>query len=437
MLVRAGWDIQAQVREEVSFTNGRIIVRGRLHTRGKRRRADCLLSYHKNHPIAVIEAKDNRQGLGDAMQQALAYSDALDVPFVFASNGDGFLLHDRTGLGDQTETVLGLNDFPSPEMLWERYCRYKGLGPTERPVVEQPNYDDGSGRSPRYYQRIAINPVEAVARGQDRILLVMATGSGVNVSEGCPDFINSDCPVFISLNSSVQGQGRVRSRPPSSSVWSPIRLDASSERIITYLNQHAQLSINALFFAAFEDGGNPYLSRAWMIDPDEPGQPVARKARKEPWNGEFYASFGSDYPGKDARRLGFLCGGGAAWYSKTLAMLSEGDRVWVYIPKTGYVGVGEVVGERCRADEYRFDTPEGPRTLQEMELTEGYPQINPTKDDDEAEYLVPVRWIHTVRREEAFNEVGLFGNQNTVCKPTTPKWSHTVNRLKQAWGIES
>ncbi|CAM3516970.1 endonuclease NucS domain-containing protein [Halomonas lysinitropha] len=214
------------------------------------------------------------------------------------------------------------------------------------------------------------------------------------------------------------------------------RLDASSERIITYLNEHAQLSINAMFFAAFEDGGNRYLSRAWMIDPDEPTQPIARKAKKEPWNGEFYVSFGSHYPWEDARRLGFICGGGAAWYSKTLAMLSEGDRVWVYIPKTGYVGVGEVIGERCRADEYRFDTPEGPRTLPEMTLTEGYPQIDPAKDDDEAEYLVPVRWIYTVSRDKAFSEVGLFGNQNTVCKPTTPKWSHTVSRLKQVWRID-
>ncbi|MBB3190435.1 EcoAI/FtnUII family type I restriction enzme subunit R [Halomonas cerina] len=178
-LERVGWDIQTQVREEVSFTNGRIIVRGRMHTRGKRRRADYVLSFQKNQPIAVIEAKDNKHGLGDGMQQALAYSDALDVPFVFSSNGDGFLFHDRTGLGRQTETVLSLDDFPSPEALWDRYCQHKGIGPTARPVVEQPFYDDGRGRTPRYYQTVAINrTVEAVARGQDRILLVMATGTG-------------------------------------------------------------------------------------------------------------------------------------------------------------------------------------------------------------------------------------------------------------------
>ncbi|WP_202114735.1 hypothetical protein [Vreelandella zhuhanensis] len=213
------------------------------------------------------------------------------------------------------------------------------------------------------------------------------------------------------------------------------RLDASSERIINYLNEHAQLSINAMFFAAFEDGGNRYLSRAWMIDPDEPAQPTSRKAKKEPWNGEFYASFGDDRPWELARQYGFIAGGGATWYSKTLAMLSEGDRVWVNIPKTGYVGVGEVIGERCRADSYLFETAQGSKTLLELASQSIYPHLYRNHDDEQAEYLVPVRWLHTVSREEAFSEVGLFGNQNTVCKPTTPKWSHTVSRLKQVWQI--
>ena len=141
-LHRAGWDIQTQVREEVSFTAGRVIVKGRLHTRGRQRRADYLLSYRSNQPIAVIEAKDASHSIGDGMQQGLAYSDALDVPFVFSSNGKGFLFHDRTGLGDQTETELSLEEFPSPEELWERYCRWKGLDGPARPVVEQPYYED-------------------------------------------------------------------------------------------------------------------------------------------------------------------------------------------------------------------------------------------------------------------------------------------------------
>jgi type I restriction enzyme R subunit len=178
-LEQSGWDMLTQVREEVSFTAGRIIVRGRLHTRGKRRRADYVLSHKKNMPIAIIEAKDNNHSLGDGMQQALAYSDALDAPFVFSSNGDGFLFHDRTGLYGKTETTLGLHEFPSPDTLWELYCQHKGIGQAARQTIAQPYYDDGSGRAPRYYQTVAINrTVEAVARGQNRILLVMATGTG-------------------------------------------------------------------------------------------------------------------------------------------------------------------------------------------------------------------------------------------------------------------
>ncbi|HET7315279.1 EcoAI/FtnUII family type I restriction enzme subunit R, partial [Salinisphaera sp.] len=178
-LERAGWNVQTQIHEEVSFTAGRIIVRGRMHARGHRRRADYVLSYQKNLPIAVVEAKDNTHALGDGMQQALSYSDALDVPFVFTSNGDGFLFHDRTGLYAQTETPLTLDEFPSPAALWQRYCQHKGIGQDAQPVIEEPYYDDGSGRTPRYYQTVAINrTVEAIARGQDRILLVMATGTG-------------------------------------------------------------------------------------------------------------------------------------------------------------------------------------------------------------------------------------------------------------------
>ncbi|GGX69049.1 endonuclease NucS domain-containing protein [Saccharospirillum salsuginis] len=214
-------------------------------------------------------------------------------------------------------------------------------------------------------------------------------------------------------------------------------LDASTERIINYLSDYAQIAINALFFAAFEDNGNQYLSRAWMIDPDENQERAVTKGKKEPWNGEFYVSFGDDRPWELARELGFIAGGGAEWYSKTLSMLSEGDRVWVNIPKTGYVGVGIVTGERERADEFQFDTLDGQLTLQQMGRTGKYPHLDPEADDDNAEYLVPVRWLNTVPKERAFGEVGLFGNQNTVCKPTTPKWRHTVERLQDQWGIES
>ena len=176
----AGWDFAAQVREEVTFTAGRIIVRGKLHSRGTRKRADYLLYFKPNLPIAVIEAKDNNHGLGDGMQQGLSYGETLDLPFVFSSNGDGFLFHDRSGHAGQVESELALDQFPSPEELWRRYCAWKGLATAaSRDAVETPYYDDGSGKAPRYYQVNAINrTIEAIARGQQRILLVMATGTG-------------------------------------------------------------------------------------------------------------------------------------------------------------------------------------------------------------------------------------------------------------------
>ncbi|MDO9169229.1 MAG: DEAD/DEAH box helicase family protein [Methylobacter sp.] len=179
-ITAAGWNLHSQIREEVSFTKGRIIVRGKLHTRGEQKRADYILYYKSNIPLAVIEAKTNSHGVGSGMQQALNYAETLGVPFVFSSNGDAFLLHDRTGMADKTEHELSLDAFPSPTELWQRYCQWKGLEtPEARHMVEMPYYDDGTGRSPRYYQAIAINnTVEAIAKGQQRILLVMATGTG-------------------------------------------------------------------------------------------------------------------------------------------------------------------------------------------------------------------------------------------------------------------
>ncbi|PLY13832.1 MAG: restriction endonuclease [Sedimenticola sp.] len=178
-VLSSGWDLHTQIREEVTFTAGRIIVRGKLHSRGKSKRADYLLYHKPNQPIAVIEAKDNSHSLGDGMQQALDYAEILDLPFVFSTNGDGFLFHDRTGLSEQVERQLSLDQFPSPEELWQRYRHWKGFAPEIEDVVEQPYYSDGSGKEPRYYQRVAINrTIETIARGQNRILLVMATGTG-------------------------------------------------------------------------------------------------------------------------------------------------------------------------------------------------------------------------------------------------------------------
>ena len=178
-LRKVGWDEITQIREEVGFTKGRIIVRGKLVSRGKAKRADYILYYKPNIPIAVIEAKDNTHAIGDGMQQALDYAETLQVPFVFSSNGDGFVFHDRTGAGVEKETTLDNDAFPSPEDLWARYRAWKGLTSEVEAIVLQDYFDDGSGKTPRYYQVNAINAaIEAIAKGRDRILLVMATGTG-------------------------------------------------------------------------------------------------------------------------------------------------------------------------------------------------------------------------------------------------------------------
>ncbi len=179
-LKKAGWDLERQVREEVSFTDGRIYVRGTSSARGSRKRADFILYYKPNIPIAVIEAKDNSHNVGDGIQQALGYATTLDIPIAFSSNGDGFVEHDRTATSSSVERNLSLDDFPSPEDLWQRYKRYKGIEtPQQEQIASFDYFYDGSGRSPRYYQQIAINrTVEAIAKDQNRILLVMATGTG-------------------------------------------------------------------------------------------------------------------------------------------------------------------------------------------------------------------------------------------------------------------
>jgi len=176
---RGGWDVQIQVREQVHLTRGRVIVRGKLVARGEAKFADYVLYWKPHLPIAVVEAKDNNHGVGDGTQQALNYSEMLDVPFAFSSNGDGFIFHDGTGHSTPVERELTLHQFPSPQDLWARYCRWKGIDAVQAPVIQQDYYSDGSGKGPRYYQVTAVNRVvEAVAKGQNRILLVMATGTG-------------------------------------------------------------------------------------------------------------------------------------------------------------------------------------------------------------------------------------------------------------------
>lgn len=214
-------------------------------------------------------------------------------------------------------------------------------------------------------------------------------------------------------------------------------LDPSTERILGYLNSR-DIAINAVFFQVFEHGDNKLLSRAWLIDPGETQVNVASttpaKAEKEPWNGEFYVSYGcaASRSWEDACRYGYISAGGGSWYSKTLKLLSPGDRVWVKIPQKGYVGVGRVLEAVQPVMDFTVQTESGERpALEVLKHAEQY-RLH-AGDPDLSEYFVRVRWLGVVPATNAINEVGLFGNQNTVCQPTTPKWRHTVERLKAAF----
>ncbi|NHN36902.1 DEAD/DEAH box helicase family protein [Pseudomaricurvus alcaniphilus] len=178
---KAGWDNMTQIRQEVKLRDGKVIVRGQIGMRKTVKSADIVL-YHKfNMPLAVIEAKANKHEIGKGMQQGLDYARLLDVPFAFASNGDGFVFHDKTAPahGGLLESEISLDSFPSPAELWQRYCAWKGYTAAQLPIITQDYHDDGSGKAPRYYQLQAINKtIEAVSNSQDRVLLVMATGTG-------------------------------------------------------------------------------------------------------------------------------------------------------------------------------------------------------------------------------------------------------------------
>lgn len=176
--MKAGWSEVEQVFREYTLRPGRVVVQGRQSRRDKRSvlRADYALFYKTGMALAVIEAKDNAHSVGAGMQQAIGYADLLSVPFSFSSNGDGFVFRDATLASGTLETTISLDEFPSPAELWDRYCAWKGWTPDVREIIEQAY---SPSKTPRYYQLNAINrTVEAIANGQQRALLVMATGTG-------------------------------------------------------------------------------------------------------------------------------------------------------------------------------------------------------------------------------------------------------------------
>jgi len=216
------------------------------------------------------------------------------------------------------------------------------------------------------------------------------------------------------------------------------KLDESTERIVTYLAEEHNVPVNVIFFRVFKDGDREYLGSMWFIDPTMTG-PVVPPDEKQPWNGEYYVSFGHEENGRrweDADKYGFVSGGGGPWYSRTLYLLEVGKRVWVNVPGVGYVGVGEVTGDPVKVDKFTVSREDGQQApITDVELVG--PNILRDKDDeDKSEYLVRVNWLKTFDVDHAIKEKGLFGNRNTVCKPLTKKWQHTVDRLKKRFGVE-
>ena len=207
-------------------------------------------------------------------------------------------------------------------------------------------------------------------------------------------------------------------------------LDPATERIVGYLAER-DVPINVLFFQVYRHGDALLLGRSWLIDPTEvqAAAATAPKRVQEPWNGEWYVSFGHDHhrDWEEARKYGFVSAGGGTWYTGTLNQLSAGDRVWVRVPKVGYVGVGIIEGARVPLREYEI----GGRPAREVLTT--IPPDAFEDDPDRREYVVPVRWLRTVPLEEAVHRTGMFGNQNTVAAPKTPAWRTTVEQLKEAF----
>ncbi|ODT04875.1 MAG: nuclease [Gemmatimonadetes bacterium SCN 70-22] len=212
-------------------------------------------------------------------------------------------------------------------------------------------------------------------------------------------------------------------------------LDASTERIVNYLSDR-EVPLNVLCFQVFAAGSEQFLSRTWLIEPakTQVNASTSPEDSKEPWNGEYYCSFGrgAERSWEDAVDFSFICAGGGSWYSNTLKLLSPGDRVWVKVPATGFVGVARVTGYSTPASAFTRVVDGKDRPVFEV-ATRGNYHRQFMDDPEKCEYFVPVRWLQTVPLDGAIQEIGMFGNQNSVCKPTTPKWRKTVERLKEVF----
>ncbi|GLX00976.1 endonuclease NucS domain-containing protein [Microtetraspora sp. NBRC 16547] len=214
--------------------------------------------------------------------------------------------------------------------------------------------------------------------------------------------------------------------------------DPATERIVSYLSAFT-VPINVAFFRYFEDDGRQYLARTWLIDESKPSRTTSVKQRsgtKETWNGQdWYVALGEDTTRSwdDARRYGFVSAGGGAWFSRTLVNLPIGARIFTHIPKVGYVGVGTVTGEARPANEVVLEIDGEPRRFADLDLKARYRHNGDDQDETLSEYVIPVTWIRTVPREQAFWTQGLFANQNSACKLRN---KFTLERLLEAFKLD-
>ena len=214
-------------------------------------------------------------------------------------------------------------------------------------------------------------------------------------------------------------------------------LDSSTERIVRYLADEYGVQINAIFFRVFRDGDREYLSRAWFRDPAEVTAGLVDESARGEWNGEYYVSFGYDIETvRDGLKHGYIVAGGGTWYSRTLEMLEPGARIWVNVPSSGYIGMG-IVKEGIKPVNEFTVTGENGKSTKLVELSKPAALLRSAVNDPEtADFLVKVDWIKTIDPSKAIHEKGFFGNQNSVARPRSPKWEHTVDRLKKRFGIE-
>lgn len=211
-------------------------------------------------------------------------------------------------------------------------------------------------------------------------------------------------------------------------------VDAATERIITYLTDYG-VPINVVFFRHFEDAGNSYLARSWLVDEERRSSAKNTASRtKEQWNGvDWYVSFGDDdtRDWEDARRYGFVTAGGGLWYSRTIRALPVGARVSVCIPRTGYVGIGEVTGQAMPSHEAMLNVDGTPRPFTSLDLHAPY--THDSDNEDDLEYVVPVRWFDTRPADQAVWQPGMFANQNSACKLRN---QFTLERLQASFTFD-